>query len=177
MLQAQRAAPAQVCPPRREHVGDGCSLLPKAAQKSTKLCWCHFTPGAFTEAGGRAGRELEIKGQPSSMHHSSLQTLPAQPTKILRWGRAQANPPLWLKMEKAIFLCNCVSSHLYFCHWLTGWEERRKGWVGRPQRGEDYHQIRQLKWEGREKEKTEANSWSCPLLLYMCLSQDHKALT
>lgn len=139
--------PGKVCTPWREHIWDCCSLLPKAAQESTKQhCWCHFTPGAFTKAGGRAGRELEVKGQLSSMHHTaSLQILPAQPEELLQRGRAQTNPPLWLKMEKSLLLCNCVSSHLYFCHWLTGWEEGRRGWVGRHQREENYHQIRQLK--------------------------------
>lgn len=146
--------PRKVCTPWREHIWDCCSLLPKAAQESTKQhCWCHFTPGAFTKAGGRAGRELEVKGQLSSMHHTaSLQILPAQPEELLQRGRAQTNPPLWLKMEKSLILCNCVSSHLYFCHWLTGWEEGRRRWVGRHQREENYHQIRQLEWEGREKE-------------------------
>lgn len=189
MLLTQSSVPAQVCPrkvctPRREHIWDGSSLPAKAAQKSTKQhCWCHFTPRAFTKAGGRAGRELEVKGQLSSMHHTaSLQILPAQPEKLLQRGRAQTDPSLRLKMEKSLLLWNCVSSHLYFCHWMTGWEERRKGWVGRHQREENYHQIRKLKWEGREKEKTEAKFWSCPLqrdlrLLYTCLSQNHKALT
>lgn len=171
------------CTHQTEHIWDGSSLLSKAAQKSTQQhCWCHFTPGAFTKAGGRAGRELEVKGQLSSMHHTaSLQILPAQPAKLLRRGRAQTNPPLRLKMEKSLLLCNCVSSHLYFCHWLTGWEERRKGWVGRYQ-GEEIT-TRSGNWsEKGERRRKQANSWSCPLqrvfrLLSTCLSQDHKALT
>lgn len=129
-----------------------------------------------------------VMGRLGSMRTTSLRILPAQPAMLSQWHGVQTCPPLWLKMEKSLLLCNCVFSHFYFCHWLTGWEERRGSMGGRHQGEGNYHQIRKMKWEGRkrrEKEKTDVNSWSCPLqtefrLLYRCLGlvslcQDHKA--
>lgn len=78
VLQTQSKVPPQVCPrkvctPRREHIWDGCSLLSKAAQKSTKQhCWCHFTPDAFTKAAGRAGGQGQAQLDASHSLPSNL---------------------------------------------------------------------------------------------------------
>lgn len=127
---------AQVCPPRREHVWDGCSLLSKAAQKSTKLCWCHFTPGAFTKAGGRAGRELEVKGQLSSMHHSLPSNLTCPTRQAFAERQSPSQSPSAIKDGKSPFLMQlCLFSSLFLS--LADRVGREKERIGReaPERG------------------------------------------